>query len=142
MNCFVIFSGRWFRVGLNFESEEQKDSIIESIRTVWEYYPKDFRILFSGVGQITYHDDKDDFLTKTLDLAKFIEYIQTIIELKTEVMPVNEKSKDIYEQMIKTHPLQKFLFRQQIEKVNEQLNLEKQFIQDLKDLTIKLRSIL
>jgi hypothetical protein len=57
-------------------------------------------------------------------------------------MPINEKSKDIYEQMIKTHPLQKFLFKQQIEKVNEQLNLEKQFIQDLKTLTIKLRSIL
>ena len=109
---FSIIKLRWLTVGLNFKSEEQQTKIISLIQSVWNYYPGDFQIIFSGNGQIDYIMNVKDIQNKFVDLEEFIDYIDSLIELKEGCLPVGERSKQLYEEMIRLTPLKKFIFKE------------------------------
>ena len=138
---FTIIKLRWLTVGLNFKSEEQQTKIISLIRSVWNYYPGDFQIIFSGNGQIDYIMNVKDIQNKFVDLEEFIVYIDSLIELKEGCLPAGERSKQLYEEMIRLTPLKKFIFKQEITNIEEKMKIDRNFIENLKFLKHELEII-
>lgn len=141
MKTFIIIKLRWLTVGLNFETKEIQDKIIEQIKTVWEYYPGDFKILFSGNGCIEHFPTDSILLEKFVALEYLIDYIGCIAEMKEGCFQANLRSREIYEQMMKESPLKKFIFKEQIKKLEEEQQRDKLFVNDLRNLKNELEQL-
>jgi hypothetical protein len=119
--------------GFNFENEENERILINKIGNVWNYYPKDFKIMFSGSGELQLfgeHNYKNKIYTST----DFCEWLENIIELKESSFELSERGKQIYIAQMKENPLKKAMYKKLIAQAELEIEREQNFIVDLKQL--------
>lgn len=133
MNRFCIIAGHGFQVGLNFENEENEKILINKIGNVWKYYANDFKIMFSGFGQIKLYGP-DDHKNKVYTSVDFNDWLTEIAELKESTFTFQQRNKQIYLDEIKKNPLQKAMYRKLIERTEADIEIDKQFIDNLRVL--------
>jgi len=133
MKRFCIISGHGFMAGFNFENEENEKNLINKIGHVWEYYHNDFRIMFSGEGELKLFGP-NNMWNKIYTSDDFCEWLKDIIELKTSTFVLQERSKQIYVDQMDESPLRKHLFKKLIEQAEKELERDKKFIEQLNRL--------
>lgn len=133
MKRFCIIAGHGFQAGFNFENEEKEKILINKIGKVWEYYPKDFKIMFSGPGEIQLFGP-DDIKNKVYTSDDFNDWLGIIIELKESSFELSERGKQIYIDQMNEHPMKKAMYKKLIAQAEEEIKKEKNFIEDLKQL--------
>jgi hypothetical protein len=135
---FCVIAGHGFQVGLNFENEENEKILINKIGNVWKYYGNDFKIMFSGFGEIKLYGP-DDHKNKVYTSVDFNDWLTEIAELKESTFKFQQKNKEIYMSELKKNPLQKAMYKKLIERVELEIDTEKKFIENLRLLRDDIR---
>jgi hypothetical protein len=135
---FCVIAGHGFQVGLNFENEENEKILINKIGNVWKYYTNDFKIMFSGFGEIKLYGP-DDNKTKVYTSVDFNDWLTEIAELKESTFNFQQKNKQIYMSELKKNPLQKAMYKKLIERVETEIENDKKFIDNLRLLRDDIR---
>lgn len=135
---FCVIAGHGFQVGLNFENEENERILINKIGNVWKYYTNDFKIMFSGFGEIKLYGP-DDNKTKVYTSVDFNDWLTEIAELKESTFNFQQKNKQIYMSELKKNPLQKAMYKKLIERVETEIENDKKFIDNLRLLRDDIR---
>jgi hypothetical protein len=135
---FCVISGHGFQVGLNFENEENERILINKIGNVWKYYANDFKIMFSGYGEIKLYGP-DDNKIKVYTSVDFNDWLTEIADLKDSTFVFQQKNKQIYMAELKKNPLQKAMYKKLIERVETEIETDKKFIENLRLLRDDIR---
>jgi len=135
---FCVIAGHGFQVGLNFENEENEKILINKIGNVWKYYHNDFKIMFSGYGEIKLYGP-DDVKTKVYTSVDFNDWLTEVAELKDSTFVFQQKNKQIYMNELKKNPLQKAMYKKLIERVETEIETDKKFIESLRLLRDDIR---